>query len=211
MYDAIYNTLYNPETYNADLSKVTAITAVGAITEGDWRSILLYNYFENLTYLDLSRTAGLTKLGTNYYSGGYENETLTTLLLPATIDSIGNYAYLDRLKALKSLTIYATTPPKLITDDLKELPADAVVYVPAESLPLYMEADGWKELDIQPITQGVHSLTVNLPQGSTAGSLKDLFLELVNTQTARVQRYVMTGSTKYTFPNLINDSISIIR
>ncbi|MBR1667351.1 MAG: carboxypeptidase regulatory-like domain-containing protein [Bacteroidaceae bacterium] len=207
LYDAIYNTLYNPETYNADLSKVTAITAVGTITEGDWRSILLYNYFENLTYLDLSRTVGLSELGIRYYNpGSRDNETLTTLLLPATIDSIGNYAYLDRLKALKSLTIYATTPPKLITDDLEQLPADMVLYVPAESLPLYMEADGWKDLEIQPITQGVHSLTVNLPQGTTASSFKDMFLELVNTQTARVQRYVMTSSTQYTFPNLINDT-----
>lgn len=207
LYDAIYNTLYNPETYNADLSKVTAITAVGTITEGDWRSILLYNYFENLTYLDLSRTAGLSELGIRYYNpGSRDNETLTTLLLPATIDSIGNYAYLDRLEALKSLTCYATTPPKIIANDFGKLPADVVVYVPAESLPLYMEADEWKELDIQPITQGVHSLTVNLPQGTTAGNFKNLFLELVNTQTARVQRYVMTNSTKYTFPNLINDT-----
>jgi len=207
LYYAIYNTLYNPETYNADLSKVTAITAVGTITEGDWRSILLYNYFENLTYLDLSRTVGLSEPGIRYYNpGSRDNETLTTLLLPATIDSIGNYAYLDRLKALKSLTIYATTPPKLITDDLEQLPADMVLYVPAESLPLYMEADGWKDLEIQPITQGVHSLTVNLPQGTTASSFKDMFLELVNTQTARVQRYVMTNRTQYTFPNLIDDT-----
>ena len=207
LYGAISNTLYNPETYNADLSKVTAITAVGTITEGDWQSILLYNYFENLTYLDLSRTVGLSELGIRYYNpGSRDNETLTTLLLPATIDSIGNYAYLDRLKALKSLTIYATTPPKLITDDLEQLPADMVLYVPAESLPLYMEADGWKDLEIQPITQGVHSLTVNLPQGTATGSFKDLFLELVNTETARVQRYVMTSSTQYTFPNLIDDT-----
>ena len=189
--DAIRNALYN-----ADFSKVKAITAVGTINESDWESLLLY--FENLTYLDLSRTTGLTVFGV-YYHAGYVKETLTTLLLPATIESIANF---DRLNALKSLTIYATTPPKLITDDLKELPADVVVYVPAESLPLYMEADGWKDLEIQPITQCVHSLTVNLP----TGSFKDLFLELVNTETARVQRYVMTNSTKYTFPNLINDT-----
>ena len=202
LYDAIYNFLYDPKTYNTNLSKVKAITAVGTVNEEDWRAILLYKRFENLTYLDLSRTTGLTEFGTQYIYLGYENETLTTLLLPATIESIGNYAYLDRLNALKSLTIYATTPPQLITDDLKELPADVIVYVPAESLPLYMEADGWKDLEIQPITQGVHSLTVNLP----TGSFKDLFLELVNTETARVQRYVMTSSTKYTFPNLINDT-----
>ena len=205
--DAIYKFLYDPETYNTDFSKVKAITAVGVITEDDWLSIFLYDTFKNLTYLDLSRTTGLSKMGTRYYNpGSSKNETLTTLLLPATIESIENYAYFDRLEALKSLTCYATTPPKIIANDFGKLPADVVVYVPAESLPLYMEADEWKELDIQPITQGVHSLTVNLPQGTTAGNFKNLFLELVNTQTARVQRYVMTNSTKYTFPNLINDT-----
>lgn len=205
--DAIYKFLYDPEIYNTDFSKVKAITAVGVITEDDWLSIFLYDTFKNLTYLDLSRTTGLSEMGTRYYNpGSSKNETLTTLLLPATIESIENYAYFDRLEALKSLTCYATTPPKIIANDFGKLPADVVVYVPAESLPLYMEADEWKELEIQPITQGVHSLTVNLPKGTTAGSFKDLFLELVNTQTARVQRYVMTNSTKYTFPNLINDT-----
>ena len=177
---AISAVVYNSATNSYDYAKVKAITVVGTLSRYDWE-MLIGSRFTNLTYLDVSRTTGLSTTSYDGYDRGY---TLTTLLLPATVSTIG-YNTFNNFTALRSITCYAATPPKVESNGFAGVPTDAAVYVPAESLPLYMEADVWKNFDLQPITQGVHKLTVNIPaaQGKT---LKDMFLELTNTQTSRI-------------------------
>ena len=194
---AISTVVYNSATNSYDYAKVKAITVIGTLSRYDWE-MLIGNRFPNLTYLDVSRTTGLSTTSYDGYDRGY---TLTTLLLPATVSTIG-YNTFNNFTALRSITCYAATPPKVESNGFSGVPTDATVYVPAESLPLYMEADVWKDFDLQPITQGVHKLTVNIPaaQGKT---LKDMFLELTNTQTSQTQRYVLTNQTTYTYNNLI--------
>ena len=197
---AISAVVYNSATNSYDYAKVKAITVVGTLSRYDWE-MLIGSRFTNLAYLDVSRTTGLSTTSYDGYDRGY---TLTTLLLPATVSTIG-YNTFNNFTALRSITCYAATPPKVENNAFYNVPTDATVYVPAESLPLYMEADVWKDFDLQPITQGVHKLTVNIPaaQGKT---LKDMFLELTNTQTSQTQRYVLTGSSQYTYNNLIDDT-----
>ena len=197
---AISAVVYNSATNSYDYAKVKAITVVGTLSRYDWE-MLIGSRFTNLAYLDVSRTTGLSTTSYDGYDRGY---TLTTLLLPATVSTIG-YNTFNNFTALRSITCYAATPPKVESNGFSGVPTDATVYVPAESLPLYMEADVWKDFDLQPITQGVHKLTVNIPaaQGKT---LKDMFLELTNTQTSQTQRYVLTGSSQYTYNNLIDDT-----
>ena len=194
---AIGTVVYNSATNSYDYAKVKAITVVGTLSRYDWE-MLIGSRFTNLAYLDVSRTTGLSTTSYDGYDRGY---TLTTLLLPATVSTIG-YNTFNNFTALRSITCYAATPPKVESNGFAGVPTDATVYVPAESLPLYMEADVWKDFDLQPITQGVHKLTVNIPaaQGKT---LKDMFLELTNTQTSQTQRYVLTNQTTYTYNNLI--------
>ncbi len=194
---AISAVVYNSATNSYDYAKVKAITVVGTLSRYDWE-MLIGSRFTNLAYLDVSRTTGLSTTSYDGYDRGY---TLTTLLLPATVSTIG-YNTFNNFTALRSITCYAATPPKVENNGFSGVPTDATVYVPAESLPLYMEADVWKDFDLQPITQGVHKLTVNIPaaQGKT---LKDMFLELTNTQTSQTQRYVLTNQTTYTYNNLI--------
>ena len=199
--DAIRKAL-NPDLYQADLSKVKAITVVGTLQANDL-DVIIERQMKNLVYFDISRTTGLTRFP-NFYEGN-TRETLTTLLLPATINNIGNTAF-SNFESLRSITIYATTPPHLEWDKLEGVPAGAVFYVPAESLPLYAEAEGWKDFDLQPITQGVHKLTVSMPSGTDIKQYKDMVLELVNTQTAQTRRYVLTAQTQYTFTNLIENT-----
>ena len=191
-----------PDSYNADYTKVKSITVCGEMAENDW-NLLYYNYFTNLTYFDISRSTGLDVLDYRYSNN--DNETLTTLLLPANIKTIGRG--FSVFKALRSLTCFATTPPELTNDALKDLSAEAEVFVPAESLPLYAEAEGWKDLNLMPITQGVHKLTVNMPANADMKQLKDMYLELTNVKTGQTRRYVLTNRTQYTFTNLIENTL----
>lgn len=197
---AISTAIYNSVTNSYDYAKVKAITVVGTLSRYDWE-MLIGSRFTNLTYLDVSRTAGLS---TTSYDGYDRGNTLTTLLLPATVSTIG-YRTFYNFTNLRSITCYAATPPEVESDAFYGVPTDATVYVPAESLPLYMEANVWKDFDLQPITKGVHKLTVNIP-AAQGKALKDMFLELTNTQTSQTQRYVLTSSNQYTYNNLIDDT-----
>ena len=184
---------------NADQSLVKSITVAGTMSLGDW-DFVYYNAFPNLTYLDISRTTGITELDYRYNVN--DNETLTTLLLPATITAIGKRAF-SGFKALRNLTCFATTPPTVDVDAFNNLPKDCEVFVPAESLPLYAEAFVWKDMNLLPITQGVRKLTVNMPAGADMKQLKDMYLELTNVNSGQTRRYVLTNRTQYTFTNLI--------
>lgn len=197
---AISSVVYNSATNNYDYAKVKAITVIGTLSRFDWE-MLISDRFPNLTYLDVSRTAGLSTTSYDSYGRGY---TLATVLLPATVSTIGSRTFYN-FENLRSITCYAVTPPEVENNAFYNVPNDAIVYVPAESLPLYMEANVWKDFDLQPITKGVHKLTVNIP-AAQGKALKDMFLELTNAQTSQTQRYVLTNSSQYTYNNLIDDT-----
>ncbi len=186
----------------------------GDTTNNDWEA---FGNATNMEFLDMSRTSGLS-IVTAYCFSGYGN--LRTLVMPATTTAIGIEAFRD-CHALSEITCFATTPPEFKGELPGEEPSsmiwgesgpwafngltldNIIVHVPAESVPLYQEARGWKQFMILPITQGVQRLTVNLPQ---AAQYKDMFLELANAQTGQSTRYVITANTTYTFPNLIRDT-----
>lgn len=207
----------DPWSSDWDLVKNVTVAGVCATTpHDDWEA---FNDCKNIEFLDYSRTSGLTKIPA-YCFNSYEDWSLKTLVLPATLVSIGIRA-LEHCTSLTDVTCFATMPPTF--DGL--LPGEdgymsdewyyerwafegldkekIIVHVPAESVPLYQEARGWKEFMILPITQGVQRLTVNMPQ---AAQYKDMFLELANSQTGQSLRYVITASTVYTFQNLIRDT-----
>ena len=150
-----------------------------------------------LQYLDLSRTDGITEIF-QYMFNTFPN--LRTIVMPASVGKIGSYTF---NADLESFTIYATTPPKLEEYAFYKTSPLLTIYVPAESLPLYAAADGWKNFNLMPITQGVHKLTVNMPANADMQQYKDMSLELVNTKTAQTRRYVLNSQKQYTFTNLI--------
>jgi hypothetical protein len=150
-----------------------------------------------LQYLDLSRTDGITEIF-QYMFNTCPN--LRTIVMPASIGKIGSYTF---NADLESFTIYATTPPELEEYAFYKTSPSLTIYVSAESLPLYAAADGWKNFNLMPITQGVHKLTVNMPANADMQQYKDMSLELVNTKTAQTRRYVLNSQKQYTFTNLI--------
>ena len=193
---------------DANYSKVKSLTITGKANDDDMKVITNSRTFrDNITLFDISRTNGITELP-SVLNGIFENKTaLKTVLLPASIEKIGYNAFYG-CTALESFTCFATTPPVLsyqVRDKQQNVfnTDGFTVFVPAESLPLYAEANGWKDLNLMPITQGVHKLTVNMPANADMKQLKDMYLELVNAKTGQTRRYVLTNRTQYTFTNLI--------
>ena len=82
----------------------------------------------------------------------FRGTRLTELVLPASLQSIGMYAF-DMCSNLTKVTCYATTPP-IMSDGESEYKyhvflrvpvSDIPLYVPAESVDAYEEANQWKE------------------------------------------------------------------
>ena len=190
----LYNAVYQATDGNYD--QVQMITVAGPISQYDWGIV---NNYGNCTFLDMSRTYGLTYVPSYNFSG---NTTLTTVVLPSGIEKIDYYAF-QGCSSLSSISIYASTPPTIGYRAFEGI-GDSIVYVPADALALYQEAEGWKDFTILPLSNQVSALEVNLPEGTDPSIYKDMYIELVNTKSGQKQRYVITNRTTYTFSSLIH-------
>lgn len=197
-------------------SNVTSITVAGKINDNDFS---IANNYSNCAIVDLSRTTGVYTVPYNIYRN---NNHLNRLMLPASINLIEGDAFYN--SSLTELTCYSPVPPKLESED-NAFPKGLVVYVPASSLELYMNAAGrvlnpgdgilfyaknWKDyiedgtITIMPIQSQVSSLEVNLPTECADGRYKNMPLELLNVKSGQKYKYVVTDRINYTFNNLVN-------
>lgn len=182
----------------ASTSDVQMITVAGKMNDYDFG---VANEFSNCTLLDISRVTGITEIPS--YAFDYTN--LESVCLPASIEKIGYnaFAYASRLS---SVTIYAMTPPSVDEKAFRDTGEGLVVYVPASSLPLYQEANVWKDFTLLPIQDDIHSLAVSLPEGIDTKLYEQMWIELTNTKSGQKMHYVMTNRTTYTFANLIKNT-----
>ena len=179
-------------------SDVQMITVAGKMNDYDFG---VANEFSNCTLLDISRVTGITEIPS--YAFDYTN--LESVCLPASIEKIGYnaFAYTSRLS---SVTIYAMTPPSVDEKAFRDTGEGLVVYVPASSLPLYQEANVWKDFTLLPIQDDIHSLAVSLPEGIDTKQYEQMWIELTNTKSGQKMHYVMTNRNTYTFANLIKNT-----
>lgn len=182
----------------ANTSDVQMITVAGKMNDYDFG---VANEFSNCTLLDISRVTGITEIP----SYAFDNTNLESVCLPASIEKIGYnaFAYDSRLA---SVTIYAMTPPSVDEKAFRDTGEGLVVYVPASSLPLYQEANVWKDFTLLPIQDDIHSLAVSLPEGIDTKQYEQMWIELTNTKSGQKMHYVMTNRTTYTFANLIKNT-----
>lgn len=182
----------------ASTSDVQMITVAGKMNDYDFG---VANEFSNCTLLDISRVTGITEIP----SYAFDNTNLESVCLPASIEKIGYnaFAYDSRLS---SVTIYAMTPPSVDEKAFRDTGEGLVVYVPASSLPLYQEANVWKDFTLLPIQDDIHSLAVSLPEGIDTKQYEQMWIELTNTKSGQKMHYVMTNRTTYTFANLIKNT-----
>lgn len=193
----LYNAMYQA-VGSSDFSNVSHLIVKGRVNSSD---------ISNLSNLPDAQTVDLSRVGEELSIQSYAFESMNwfDLLLPACTKSIGSRAF-SNCPNLQSITVYAQEPPTCSDYAFNNFSAKdyCTVYVPAEALPLYEKAKGWKDLDLQPISNDTHTLEVNL-SGNTNGKYKHNSLELVNINTGVRQKYVVTDRSLYSFYGLQKD------
>lgn len=180
---------------DANPKDVLSIVVAGIMNNNDIAAIRSY---ENCTLLDLSRCTGISEI----IEYTLRETKFETVYLPATIERISRFAF-GWCDNLKTMSVYALTPPELNSNAFYKNKEGMVVYVPAVAIQLYMEAEGWKDFTILPIQKDIRSLTVSLPQGTNVKDYEGMRLELQNTKNDQSLYYVMTDKRQYTLNNII--------
>ena len=125
-------------------SQLASITIPESIT-----SIERYTFFDcsSLTQITIPKSVTIIE-----YGAFCDCSSLKSIIIPETVTSIGESAF-NLCKGLTSITSEAKTPPYCYTECFKSVKKSIPVYVPANSINAYKDADGWKDFtNIQPIS-----------------------------------------------------------
>lgn len=183
------------------IDNVTSVVVAGVINSSDYE---LIDQIYNCSIFDFSRTTGGEYL--EWYAGNDVNEHISKLMLPASLKTIG-WGALSGCVNLQEITCYAIIPPYVEPEALTGVSDNCVLYVPAESVDLYANAEVWNRFTILPIVSDVRALELNLPEVCSDGRYKNMVIELVNQKSGQRYRYVVTDRINYIFSNLIKGTI----
>lgn len=192
---AIYTTLGTDDSYN----KVKSITIIGTMQAADFGFL---KGMTNCSDADISRTTGYNNVPDYAFEGA---SSLKTLILPYSVESIGEYAF-SGCNNLSTLYCYATTPPSVSSTTFDGVPSSMKVLVPALSLELYQSANYWKNFVLSALDGVTNTLTISLPEDAKDGRYKNMTLELDNITSGQVSRMLITDRTRYSFVNLIHNT-----
>ena len=182
---------------NGDPSDVATIIVAGIMSGHEYGA---FDKYTNCGLLDLSRVS--VNVVPDY---AFDGKKFEAVCLPATIEEIGKLAFRNCAN-LKTLSVFALTPPKLGSSVFDKVNKGLVIYVPATVVQLYMEAEGWKDFTILPIQDGIRSLTVALPEGTNVNDYEGMWLELVNPNNGMNMHFVMTNRRQYSFHNVVSNT-----
>lgn len=97
----------------------------------------------SITSVTADMLAGVTKIGDVAFGGC---SSLASVEIPATVNLISGMAFYS-CSSLTSLTVLAITPPVLIQQAFEGTSNDLIIYVPAESVDTYKEAENWSSYE----------------------------------------------------------------
>lgn len=115
---------------------------VGVITHDTLESIGDEAFFGCGLLENVSLAEGLQEIGSKSFARCY---SLKSLFLPSTLLFIGEKALAERI-GIKELHVSSLMPPRIDKSLFDIVPDEIAIYVPDESLSLYLASDGWKEL-----------------------------------------------------------------
>ena len=113
---------------------------------------------------------GIKTINERAFENNYVNDLAS---IPSTVDSIGDCAFAGLYHILPYdgrshffyLSCLATTPPRLGKNVFMNLPGG--VYVPEESLDVYLTAEGWKDVVRGSLDDVIDPLSVKSPQADS--------------------------------------------
>ena len=183
---------------NDDESQITQLIISGELQSYDYG----FTDYYSCTLIDLSRTYGWSSIPSYSFCN---DSLLASVILPPTTERVEYYAF-NSCESLTDITCYALVPPVVEEYAFSDIAEGAVLHVPAAAIPLYAEADGWKDFTILPLQDEVRNLEVSLPADAADGRYRDMTLELLNAETGQRQRYVISDRVVYTFNSLMKNS-----
>jgi hypothetical protein len=129
--------------YSGDINIPSSVTYNG----GTYPVTAVRGYsFLSSAITSVTVSEGLTTIGDGAFNGCL---SLTTVSLPSTLTSVGQYLFMGMPSddmVLESVYCYATTPPVVVGEgSVTMIPENntATLYVPAGSLSAYQNATGW--------------------------------------------------------------------
>ena len=151
--NAIITTAQNPySTPNTLMAGCKATTIPNSVTE------IADKAFYNSAIESITIPTGVTKIGRSAFN---KSNQLSSVTLPASLKEIGDWAFADCL-SLNTIICYALVPPTVSSYTFQgsnPIYNNPTVYVPAESVEAYKNAEHWKWfLQILPIEQNPEDL-----------------------------------------------------
>lgn len=127
----------------ADCWNLTSATILGNIVD------LNVGMFQNCNSLkSIVLPEKLKSFGIQTFQGC---DKLLSVTIPESVSEIGQNAF-SGCKSLTSITCYALTPPTLSSYRFYDFNYDIPLYVPDESIGVYVNTEQWKDFDIRPIS-----------------------------------------------------------
>ena len=177
-------------------SALTAINVAGSNTAYCSENGILFNkdkttlicYPAGKPQLEYTIPSSVTVIGVNAFA---YCDALTQLTIPSSVTSIGEWAF-DGCTALAEMTVLATVPPTVADADVfRNVDCNIPVYVPAESLTAYQNAEVWKEFNLQAMSNSA----VTNPSMPESISMQNGTLH--NPQQLHLTLYDMQGRQVY--------------
>ena len=170
---------------NVDAANTVYCSENGILFNKDKTTLICYPAGKPET--DYTVPDGVTTIGENAFAYAI----FTQITLPESLTAIEYYAFYD-CTALTQMTVLATVPPTVASHYVfNNVNYSIPVYVPAESLDDYKEADVWKEFsNLQALQTGLQ--TPSMPESI---SLQDGMLH--NPQGLHLTLYDMQGRQVY--------------
>ena len=175
---------------------LTAINVAGSNTAYCSEDGILFNkdkttlicYPAGKPQLEYTIPSSVTVIGVNAFA---YCDALTQLTIPSSVTSIGEWAF-DGCTALAEMTVLATVPPTVADADVfRKVNRNIPVYVPAESLTAYQNAEVWKEFNLQAMSNSAVT-NPSMPESiSVYGGM------LHNPEGLRVTLYDLAGRIAY--------------